>query len=61
VVNVPLGPAFPEGLFVSQDGSNANLTDDQASTNFKFTRWDAIADALHLRSTTRPTSDLRQR
>jgi myo-inositol-hexaphosphate 3-phosphohydrolase len=59
VVNVPLGPDFPHGLFVSQDGSNA--TDDQASTNFKFTRWDAIADALHLRSTARPTSELRNR
>jgi 3-phytase len=61
VVNVPLGPSFPQGLFVSQDGANTNPTDDQESTNFKFTRWDAIADALHLRSTTRPTSELEQR
>jgi myo-inositol-hexaphosphate 3-phosphohydrolase len=46
VVNVALGPNFPQGLFVSQDGQNDNPSADPESTNFKLTRWDSIADAL---------------
>jgi myo-inositol-hexaphosphate 3-phosphohydrolase len=53
VVNVPLGPNFPYGLFVTQDGSNdpAFLVEDDgelenASTNFKFVPWQNIANAF---------------
>lgn len=46
VTNVALGAAFPEGLFVAQDGRN---TDPDANQNFKFVPWGAIAQALGLR------------
>lgn len=53
VINVPLGPSFPFGLFVTQDGSNdpAVLVDDDGeleniSTNFKLVPWEAIAHAF---------------
>ena len=37
------GPAFPDGLFLAQDGDNAPL-----AQNFKLVRWDRIAAALGL-------------
>lgn len=37
------GPAFPNGLFIAQDGNNA-----PAAQNFKFVSWAAIRDALGL-------------
>ncbi len=50
VINVSLGPNFPFGLFVTQDGSNdpAVLVEDEGeleniSTNFKFVPWENIA------------------
>ncbi|PAX54907.1 phytase [Brunnivagina elsteri] len=53
VVNVPVGPNFPNGLFVTQDGSNlpARLVEDDGeieniSTNFKFVPWENIANAF---------------
>ncbi|PSB28423.1 phytase [Stenomitos frigidus] len=53
VINVPLGPNYPFGLFVTQDGSNspAVLIDDDGelvniSTNFKFVPWESIANAF---------------
>ncbi len=53
VINVPLGPNFPFGLFVTQDGSNdpAVLQEDNGaleniSTNFKFVPWENIANAF---------------
>ncbi|WP_234300768.1 phytase [Sphaerospermopsis aphanizomenoides] len=53
VVNVPLGPDFPFGLFVTQDGSNdpAVLVEDDGeieniSSNFKFVPWENIANAF---------------
>lgn len=53
VINVPLGPNYPFGLFVTQDGSNdpAVLVDDDGelaniSTNFKFVPWENIANAF---------------
>lgn len=53
VVNVPLGPNYPFGLFVTQDGFNdpaVLVTDDgeveNISTNFKFVPWENIANAL---------------
>ena len=46
VVNLPLGPAFPHGLFVTQDGENADPEENQ---NFKLVPWEQIADALELK------------
>lgn len=41
VINVSLGPAFPFGLFVVQDGSNPG-----AHQNFKFVPWERIAKSI---------------
>ena len=38
VANVPLGPAFPKGVFVAQDNSNPG-----ANQNFKLVPWESIA------------------
>lgn len=46
VVSLPLGSAFPHGLFVTQDGDNAEPDENQ---NFKLVPWEQIADALELR------------
>ena len=51
VVNVPLGRSFPAGLLVTQDGDNTPAVPDdagepRANTNFKLTRWDAVAAAF---------------
>jgi 3-phytase len=45
VISTPLGPGFPSGLFVAQDGSNEMPEENQ---NFKLVHWDAIAAALEL-------------
>lgn len=42
-VNVALGAAFPQGLFVAQDGSN---TDPAENQNFKLVPWEGIAQAF---------------
>jgi 3-phytase len=44
VVGLPLG-AFAQGLLVTHDGDEEPGDD---ATNFKFTRWDDVADALGL-------------
>ncbi|MBE9037122.1 phytase [aff. Roholtiella sp. LEGE 12411] len=53
VVNVPLGPNFPQGLFVTQDGDNepAKLVKDgdefaNINSNFKLVPWQNIANAF---------------
>ncbi|MFS0518554.1 phytase [Nostoc sp. UIC 10607] len=53
VINVPLGPNFPFGLFVTQDGSNEPATivsdegeEENISSNFKFVPWENIANAF---------------
>ncbi|QXE24430.1 phytase [Richelia sinica FACHB-800] len=50
VVNVPLGPNFPSGLFVTQDGSNEPVVLDNEgeniNSNFKFVPWENIANAF---------------
>jgi 3-phytase len=43
VASVPLGPAFPNGLFVAQDGYNEEPDGRKERQNFKFVRWEAIA------------------
>jgi hypothetical protein len=45
----------PHGLFVSQEGNNANPSSDQVNTNLDDSRWGTIAAAL-IRSITRPTA-----
>jgi 3-phytase len=49
VVNVPLGKAFPYGVFVAQDGENIDPDENQ---NFKLVPWEQIADALGLKKKT---------
>jgi 3-phytase len=53
VINVPLGPNFPYGLLVTQDGSNepAKLVQDEdefenINSNFKLVPWENIAHAF---------------
>jgi 3-phytase len=51
VINVPLGSAFPRGLFVTQDGENTPAAVDaegeaREQTNFKLVPWPAIANAF---------------
>ncbi|MGW0467934.1 phytase [Streptomyces sp. NPDC003027] len=46
VVNVPLGRSFPKGLLVTHDGEATPADGDREGTNFKLTRWDAVAAAF---------------
>jgi 3-phytase len=47
VVNVPLGEGFPKGLLITHDGEATPADPGRGdSTNFKFTRWDAVAGAF---------------
>ncbi|MEH2135812.1 phytase [Nostoc sp.] len=49
VINVPLGPNFPFGLFVTQDGSNEpakTIDGENVSSNFKLVPWENIANTL---------------
>ncbi|MFB7941966.1 phytase [Streptomyces sp. NPDC056049] len=46
VVNVPLGSAFPKGMLITHDGEATPADGDREGTNFKFTRWDAVAGAF---------------
>jgi 3-phytase len=49
VVNVDLGPSFPKGLFVAQNGSN-----DGKKQNFLMVPWEAVAEPCKLRIDTTP-------
>ncbi|HEX6287602.1 MAG TPA: phytase [Herpetosiphonaceae bacterium] len=44
VSNVNLGPRFPQGVFVAQDGSN--MVNSQNFQNFKLVPWQTIANAF---------------
>jgi 3-phytase len=46
VINVPLGTAFPYGIFVVQDGKNVEPNENQ---NFKLVPWENIANILGLK------------
>jgi 3-phytase len=49
VINVPLGPNFPFGLFVTQDGSNEpakTIDGENVNSNFKLVPWENIANTL---------------
>ncbi len=45
VVSAPMGPTFPQGALVVQDGRNVSPPETQ---NFKIVPWDRIAEALKL-------------
>ncbi|MBN3907805.1 MAG: phytase [Nostoc sp. NMS1] len=49
VINLPLGPNFPFGLFVTQDGSNEpakTIDGENVNSNFKLVAWENIANTL---------------
>ncbi len=48
VVSAPLGPDYPQGLLVVQDGFNKNPDGSDATQNFKLISWADIAKALGL-------------
>lgn len=48
VINVPMGPTYPQGLLVTQDGKN----DPEGGTDFKLIPWPNVANALGLTTNT---------
>ena len=63
IINVPLGPDFPFGLMVVQDGANDHqnvVQEDEElennSTNFKFVPWQNVAKAFTERLIVAPYS-----
>ncbi|WP_375512314.1 phytase [uncultured Nostoc sp.] len=49
VINLPLGPNFPFGLFVTQDGSNEpakTIDGENVNSNFKLVPWENIANTF---------------
>jgi myo-inositol-hexaphosphate 3-phosphohydrolase len=49
VINLPLGPNFPFGVFITQDGSNDPATivnNENISSNFKLVPWENIANVF---------------
>lgn len=55
VTNFDLGPDFPQGMFVAQDGHN-----DNGNQNFKLVSWPVIAEAMIPTLTIDTTRDPRQ-
>jgi 3-phytase len=52
VTSANLGPAFPQGMFIAQDGKN-----DECNQNFKFVPWQSIAATIgQAPSNVRPAS-----
>lgn len=48
VVSVPVGPGYPRGLLVVQDGINRAPDGSEANQNFKLVSWGNVLDALGL-------------
>lgn len=48
VTNLPLGPNFPHGIFICQDGINVNK-EKKTPQNFKYVSWKLIAEKLGLK------------
>lgn len=48
VVSTPLGPRYPMGLLVVQDGVNTAADGAEANQNFKLVSWQDVAEALNL-------------
>ena len=51
VVSVPVGPRYPRGLLVVQDGSNRAPDASEANQNFKLVSWADVLGALDLSPT----------
>ncbi len=51
VVSAPLGPRYPMGLLVVQDGVNLAPDGAEANQNFKLVSWQDVLEALDLGST----------
>jgi 3-phytase len=58
-VGVPLGPRFPAGLLVVQDGSDKPGKRKHHTTNFKFVEWEQVARAFVPPLSDTPERDLR--
>lgn len=48
VVSAPLGPRYPHGLLVAQDGINTSPDGSTANQNFKLVSWRDVATRLAL-------------
>ncbi|NKB45277.1 MAG: phytase [Alphaproteobacteria bacterium] len=48
VISAPLGPAYPAGLLVVQDGENTDPDGSKVNQNFKLVSWADVAEALNL-------------
>lgn len=48
VVSAPLGPRYPRGLLVAQDGINTDPGGAEAHQNFKLVSWRDVAEQLAL-------------
>ena len=48
IVSTPLGPRYPMGLLVVQDGSNRAPDASEANQNFKLVSWGDVLEALDL-------------
>ena len=48
VVAAPVGPRYPRGLLVVQDGANRARDGSEANQNFKLVSWGDVLDALDL-------------
>ena len=48
VASTPLGPNYPMGLLVVQDGINVAADGSDANQNFKFVSWQDVVEALNL-------------
>lgn len=46
VTNIPLGPVFPHGAFIVQDGMDTTADPNDTDTNFKWLKWEDIAADL---------------
>lgn len=50
VINLPLGPEFPRGCFIAQDGYNLDKNGKPLPQNFKMVPWESIAQVLKLKT-----------
>lgn len=46
VTNIALGSEFPNGAFIVQDGMDTTADPDDIETNFKWVKWEDIAEGL---------------
>jgi 3-phytase len=52
VTNFPLGPGFPMGVFVAQDGWNADAAGSRQNHNFKLVPFESLTAGLNLTADT---------